>query len=137
MPEPLIRNIDSIHLKVSDLDAGIDFYCGELGQELVWRTDDAAGIAVGNSGSEVVLETDPKQPVIDLLVDSADDAVRRFVDADGSLLHGPFEIPVGRAAVVADPWGNQCVLLDLSKGTFATDAQKNVIGVSEESGSAD
>jgi hypothetical protein len=28
----------------------------------------------------------------------------------------PFSIPVGRAAVVADPFGNTLVLLDLTKG---------------------
>ena len=42
----------------------------------------------------------------------------------------PFDIPVGRAAVVADPFGNVLVLLDLSKGHYITDTTGNVTGVS-------
>jgi hypothetical protein len=30
--------------------------------------------------------------------------------------------------VVEDPWGNPLVLLDISKGLFATDAGDNIIG---------
>lgn len=30
----------------------------------------------------------------------------------------PFDIPVGRAAVVHDPFGNVLVLVDLSKGAY-------------------
>jgi hypothetical protein len=36
---------------------------------------------------------------------------------------------VGRVAVVADPFGNALVLLDLSAGRYVTDAEGNVIGV--------
>jgi hypothetical protein len=41
----------------------------------------------------------------------------------------PFDIPVGRVAVVADPFGNTLVLVDLSKGRYVTDASGNVTGV--------
>jgi hypothetical protein len=41
----------------------------------------------------------------------------------------PVDIPVGRAAVVADPFGNELVLLDLSKGRYVTDDAGNVTGV--------
>ena len=41
----------------------------------------------------------------------------------------PFDIPVGRLAVVADPFGNTLVLLDLSKGRYVTDATGNVKAV--------
>ena len=52
-------------------------------------------------------------------------------------IHGRFQglyggrtpLPVGRCAVVADPWGNLLVVLDLSKGRFSTDADGNVTGV--------
>jgi hypothetical protein len=35
---------------------------------------------------------------------------------------------MGTLAVVADPFGNPLVLLDLSKGTFVTDDDGNVTG---------
>ena len=36
--------------------------------------------------------------------------------------------------MVRDPWGNEFVLLDASKGQLATDADKNVVGVENYSG---
>jgi predicted enzyme related to lactoylglutathione lyase len=56
----------------------------------------------------------------DFLVDSAEAAVRRVEELGGSVLSGPEDIPVGRVAKVADPFGNPLVLLDRSKGTFQT-----------------
>jgi hypothetical protein len=40
----------------------------------------------------------------------------------------PFDIQIGRAVVVQDPWGNSYVLLDASKGLLATDENGRVIG---------
>ena len=40
----------------------------------------------------------------------------------------PFDIQIGRAVVVEDPWGNQLVLLDTSKGLLLTDADGTVVG---------
>jgi hypothetical protein len=42
---------------------------------------------------------------------------------------GPSDIPVGRVAVVADPFGNALVVLDLSKGRYVTDTTRNVTGI--------
>ena len=64
----------------------------------------------------------------DLKVDSADAAASRFQEAGGTVVVPPFDIQIGRAAVVQDPWGNQYVLLDSSKGTLITDPQGNVTG---------
>ncbi|MGD0558211.1 MAG: hypothetical protein ABSA93_24925 [Streptosporangiaceae bacterium] len=38
-------------------------------------------------------------------------------------------IPVGRVAVVTDPFGNTLVLIDLSKRHYVTDAEGNVTEV--------
>jgi len=51
------------------------------------------------------------------------------VAAGGRVVSEPFDIPVGRIAVVADPFGNTLVLLDLSKGRYVTDGTGNVAGV--------
>ena len=47
----------------------------------------------------------------------------------GQVVTEPFDIPVGRLAVVADPIGNTLVLLDLSQGHYVTDAAGNVTAV--------
>jgi predicted enzyme related to lactoylglutathione lyase len=53
-----------------------------------------------------VLRTQRPQPEVDFLANSADEAAVRLVQAGGTLLVEPFDIPVGRVAVVADPFGN-------------------------------
>ena len=42
----------------------------------------------------------------------------------------PADIPIGRLAVVEDPFGNRLVLLDSTKGTYDTDESGAVTGVS-------
>jgi predicted enzyme related to lactoylglutathione lyase len=122
-PNPLIKKLDCIHVVVSDLDAGLEFYREKLGLELNWRAETSAGLKLGTDGSEIVLDTD-------LLVESVAEAVQQFEDSGGSVVRGPFDIKIGKAVVVRDPWGNEYTLLDLSKGTFETDADGIVTGVS-------
>lgn len=128
MPEPLFRKIDCIQVPVPDLEAGLAFYRDKLGHEIRWRTATAAGLATPDSDAEIVLQTE--RPVLEpnLLVHSADAAAERILAAGGRVLTGPFDILVGRCVVVADPFGNALVLLDLSKGLLTTDAQGNVTG---------
>ena len=76
-----------------------------------------------------MLQTERPGPETDFLVDSAEEAVRRVEAAGGTVLSTPENIPVGRVAVVADPFGNRLVLLDLSKGTFQTGPDGAVTGV--------
>lgn len=52
-----------------------------------------------------------------------------MVAAGGRTLAEPADIPVGRVTVVADPFGNALVLLDLSKGRYTTDETGSVTGV--------
>ena len=125
--DPLLRKVDCVQIPVPDLDAGLRFYRDGLGLELKWRHATQAGLRLGDS--ELVLQTERPGPETDFLVDSVDDAVRRVEAAGGNVLSGPQDIPVGRLAVAADPFGNPLVLLDLSRGTFVTDDDGNVTGV--------
>jgi predicted enzyme related to lactoylglutathione lyase len=125
--EPLLRQVDCVQIPVPDLDAGLRFYRDGLGLELKWRHATQAGLRLGDT--ELVLQTERPDLETDFLVDSAEEAVRRVEAAGGTVLSGPDDIPVGRVAVVSDPFGNPLVLLDLSKGTFRTDHDGNVTGV--------
>ena len=78
--------------------------------------------------SEIVIQTERREMEPNLLVDSADDAAARIVEAGGSVVAEPFDIQIGRCAVVEDPWGNSLVILDMSKGRLVTDADGNVVG---------
>jgi len=129
MPKPLFQKLDCIHVDVPDLDTGLEFYRDKLGLELKWRGKTSAGLKLGNEGSEVVLDTEPLEWKTDLLVDSVPDAVQQFEESGGTVLRCPFDIQIGKAAVVRDPWGNEYTLLDQGKGTFDTDDTGNVTGV--------
>jgi predicted enzyme related to lactoylglutathione lyase len=58
---------------------------------------------------------------VNWLVTSVSDAVAAIVAAGGFLLVEPHAIAVGRLAIVADPFGNSLILLDLSHGRYAVD----------------
>ncbi len=127
---PLLQKVDAVTVSVPDLDAGLRFYRDSLGHELRWRNDrlGQAGLGLPATDTELVLTTELSYEP-NWLVASADDAAAAVADAGGRVVVAPFDIPVGRAVVVADPFGNTLVLLDLSKGRYVTDSAGNVIGV--------
>jgi predicted enzyme related to lactoylglutathione lyase len=122
--------VDAVTVPVPDLDRGLEFYRDRLGHELLWRNDELgqAGLRLPESKTELVLSTSLDY-VPNWLVNSVDDAVEIVVTAGGTVLTGPIQIPVGRLAVVTDPFGNALILLDLSAGHYATDATGRVTGV--------
>ena len=128
--KPWLRKVDAVTVPVPDLDSGIRFYREGLGHEVLWRNDaiGQAGLALPDSDTELVLTTELEYAP-SWLVASADEAAAGITAAGGRVVTEPFDIPVGRAAVVADPFGNRLVLLDLSKGLYTTDADGAVTGV--------
>ena len=130
MTDGLLRRVDAVTLRVSTLDDGLAFYVEKMGHKLNWRNDERgqAGLATPESDTEIVLTTDLSYEP-NWLVDSADDAALEIVQAGGSVIAEPADIPVGRVAVVADPFGNHLVLIDLSKGLYETDERGAVTGV--------
>ena len=128
----LFRQVDCIELYVSDLDEGIKYYCGSLGLKLLWRAETTVGLGMENSTTEVVLQTDRKKMNVDFKVESVMNSIDRIVNAGGKVIDGPFDIPIGKCAVIQDKWENQYVILDMTKGKYTTDESGNVIGVSKD-----
>jgi predicted enzyme related to lactoylglutathione lyase len=126
--EPLFRKVDCLQIPVPNLEAGLNFYCDHLGHELLWRTPTAAGLRMLDTDTELVLQTERTELEVNLLVASTDLATAVITQAGGMVIEPPFDIQIGRCAVVQDLWGNQLVLVDLSKGLLATDEQGNVVG---------
>lgn len=127
----LFRNIDCIHIHVLNLEDGLAFYRDRLGLRLLWRTDDACGLGMEADVTEIVISTEDYLPV-DVKVDDVSAALAEFVKAGGKVKEGPFDIDIGKCAVVADPWGNEYCLLDTSKGTYDTNLDGSVKGVSKK-----
>jgi predicted enzyme related to lactoylglutathione lyase len=127
---PVLRMVDAVTVPVPDLDSGLAFYRDQLGHRLMWRDDTIgqAGLGLPNSATELVLST-RQEYTPNWLVTSADQAVEAIRAAGGRVITEPFDIPVGRLAVVEDPFGNRLVLLDLTKGYYTTDETGTVTGV--------
>jgi predicted enzyme related to lactoylglutathione lyase len=130
----LLKQVDAVTVSVPDLDSGLEFYVDRLGHRLKWRNDATgqAGLALPHGDTELVLSTQQSYEP-NWLVESVDAAVQVFRSSGGAVVAEPFDIPVGRAAVVSDPFGNDLVLVDLSKGVYETDEDQRVTGVSPRS----
>lgn len=115
----VLRRVDAVTVPVPDLDAGLRYYGQALGHRLLWRNDAVgqAGLALPDGDSELVLSTGQSYEP-NWLVDSVDAALELMTGQGGELLTAPFDIPVGRAAVVRDPFGDLLVLVDLSDGSY-------------------
>lgn len=123
----LFSKVDCFRLYVEDLEAGLKYYRDGLGLKLIWRTDTAIGLGMDNDVTEIVINNERQGQEVDLKVDSVYEAVKTIAQAGGKVLVEPFDIRIGKCAVVEDPWKNQYVILDSSKGTFVTDDDGNVI----------
>ena len=128
MPDPLLRKVDCLRIPVPDIESGLAFYRDRLGHELLWRTESSAGLRMPDTDAEIVIQTERPEAEVNLLVESVEAAAGRIVEAGGGIIEGPFDIRIGRCAVVQDPWGNRLVVLDMSKGRLVTDAEGNVVG---------
>ncbi|WP_430885924.1 VOC family protein [Fusibacter sp. JL216-2] len=126
--QSLFTKMDCFRLYVEDLEAGLKYYRDGLGLKLIWRTDTAIGLGMDNDVTEIVINNERQGQEVDLKVDSVYEAVKTIVQAGGRVIVEPFDIRIGKCAVVEDPWKNQYVILDSSKGTFVTDGDGNVIG---------
>jgi catechol 2,3-dioxygenase-like lactoylglutathione lyase family enzyme len=129
-PSPVLRMIDAVTVPVPDLDQGLAFYRDGLGHELIWRNDEnaQAGLRLPDGETEIVLSQHlPYAPT--WLVSSVSDAVADVIAAGGVVVVEPHAIAVGRLAVVADPFGNSLVLIDLSAGHYTVDDTGRVTGV--------
>jgi catechol 2,3-dioxygenase-like lactoylglutathione lyase family enzyme len=125
---PLFRKLDNHLLRVADLDAAISFYRDKLGHRLLWRSGEAAGFALPETDAELVVHL-KMGPETDIVVADVDRAFALFLSAGGEGVQRPFDIGIGRCARVRDPFGNELVLLDQSKGRLATDVDGRVIGI--------
>lgn len=126
--QPLFRKIDCHLLRVSDLDAAIAFYGDKLGHSMLWRTDEAVGFSLPETDAELVVNL-RVGPETDILVSDVDEAFATFMKAGGEPVHPPFDLAIGRCARIRDPFGNELVILDQTKGRLLTDADGRVTGV--------
>ena len=138
--------IGHVHLKVSDLDRALAFYCGVLGFELITRLSGAAFISAGGYHHHIGLNvwesrggTPPPRGTTGLYHfailyptrAALADALRRLVGA-GIALDGASDHGVSEALYLHDPDGNGIELYwDRPKEEWPRDAEGKVALVSD------
>ena len=143
--DPRVR-IGHVHLKVSNIDRALEFYCGVLGFELTARLPGAAFISAGGyhhhiglntwhskGGSPPPANTTGLYHVAILYPDRATlaDALRRLGDA-GIELDGASDHGVSEAIYLHDPDGNGIELYrDRPREEWPRDAAGNFTLVNE------
>ncbi|WP_371803877.1 VOC family protein [Candidatus Lokiarchaeum ossiferum] len=128
----MFTKIDCIRLKVPNLQDGLDFYHHHLGLDILWKTKNAVALKLQNDESEIVLyteDTDLTGIELDFKVDDVEKFVEYFTNIGGTILSGPFDIDIGKCAVLQDPWHHQYVVLDSQKGLYQVNDNKEVIKV--------
>lgn len=125
---PVFKYVDCIQFYVPDLQEGIKYYCNCLGLKVIWKTETSIGLGMAEGKTEVVIQNERKGQEVDIKVDSVDHAIEEIKKAGGQIVYGPFDIKIGKCAVVKDIWGNEYVILDSTNGTFITDEYGNIVG---------
>ncbi|AGK96103.1 VOC family protein [Clostridium pasteurianum] len=124
----LLKCIDCIELYVPDLKAGVDYY-SKLGLKVLWKNDTSVGMGLEDDFTEILLQNERKKMNVDIKVESVIKAVEKIKESGGQVIYGPFDIPIGKCAVVRDKWSNKYVILDMTKGRYVTDKDGNIIDI--------
>lgn len=118
-PNQMLKKIDCILLKVPDVEAAAELYKKAFGLRELWRDDRQLGLGMSDTDAEIVLHSDDSIPVqvdVNYLVEDVNSAVD-FLSTQGfEVLQQPFEIVIGKCAVVKDSIGQVWSILDLTKG---------------------
>ncbi len=115
----MLRKIDCVMLKVAELEKAAAYYETVFGLKRLWQDAHSVGMGMPETDAEIVLHDNadlPKEVSVHYLVDDVLQAVDHFV-AHGCIIRAaPFDIAIGKCAVVEDPFGNIIAILDMTKG---------------------
>lgn len=115
----MLRKIDCIMIRVDDVEAAADYYAKVFGLHPQWSGDDSIGLVFPDTDAEIVLHCDPGIPSsveVHYLVDDVAAAVAHYEEHGCHILVAPFDITIGKCALIQDPFGTRLCILDLTKG---------------------
>lgn len=124
----LLKCVDCIELYVPDLEDGINYY-SKLGLKVLWKNETSVGMGMEDDFAEILLQNERKKMNVDFKVESVINAVDKIKEIGGEIICEPFDIPIGKCAVVRDSWSNEYVILDMTKGRYVTDKDGNILDV--------
>ena len=94
-------------------------YMDVFGLRSNWSDDVSIGLKFPESDTEIVLHNDPNIPSsveVYYLVRDVIHEVKSYTEKGCHLLVAPFDIRIGKCAVIKDPFGTRLCILDITKG---------------------
>ena len=115
----MLRKIDCVMIQVDDLESAVQYYTDVFGMRRLWRDEGSVGLGFPETDAEIVLHSNldlPSRIEVHYLVDDVIAAVQMLARRGCRILVEPFDIPIGKCAVIEDPFGTPLNILDMSKG---------------------
>jgi lactoylglutathione lyase len=115
----MLKKIDCVMIRVADLEVATTYYSEVFGLRALWRDGLSVGMGFPETDAEIVLHCNPDLPNpvdVHYLVDDVQEAVRLFREKGCQVLVEPFDIPIGKCAVIQDPFDTVLSILDITKG---------------------
>lgn len=122
----MLRKIDCVMIHVDDVKAAANYYTEVFGLKRVWWDEESVGLAFPEADAEIVVHNKadiPARVEVYYLVDDVISASKRFIERDCHLLVEPFDIAIGKCAIIEDPFGTRLCILDMTKGPLKPGAQ--------------
>ena len=115
----MLRKIDCVMIRVEDVDVSAAYYAKVFGLRPKWSGEGAVGLVFPETDAEIVLHretTIPSSVEVYYLVDDGGVAVGHCAAQGFQILVAPFDITIGKCAVIKDPFGTRLCILDTTKG---------------------
>jgi predicted enzyme related to lactoylglutathione lyase len=115
----MLKKIDCVMIRVDDVEAGEKFYSEVFGLKPLWREAGSVGMTLPETNAEIVLHNNaaiPHKVEVHYLVDNVVAAVKYFAENGCRVLAPPFDVLIGKCAVIQDPFDTTICLLDLTSG---------------------
>ena len=117
----MLKKIDCVMIKVPDPWKAAPYYQRVFGLNPIWQDERSIGMQFsdGDPGTEIVLHCIESIPVVidvNYLVEDVTKAVVHFQSNGCTIMVPPFDIPIGKCAVIRDPNDLVWSILDMTKG---------------------
>lgn len=111
----MLKKIDCVMVRVDDLETATAYYVEVFGLRYLWREAAMVGLGFPETDAQMVLHTDPGIPSrveVHYLVADVLAAVEELATRGCTVVVPPFDIRIGRCAVIRDPFGTTLCILD-------------------------
>jgi predicted enzyme related to lactoylglutathione lyase len=115
----VFKKIDCVMIRVDNPAAAEKFYTEVFGLRTSWRHGGSIGLRFPETDVEIVLHSRsdiPNRVEVHYLVDDVVAAVKTYAEKGCRIVVEPFDILMGKCAVISDPFGTVTCILDATSG---------------------